>query len=99
MSEYDSWAFEKDFSINQIKEQFNIISVEGLGFNLNHIGIQSTGSLLHYLKSTQRILAHINKIDIYDLNEKMVLDISTRRNLELTETIRGKNRQALYYGS
>lgn len=94
ISEYDSWTFEKDYSINQVKEQFNVISVEGLGFHSGHIGIQSTGSLLHYLKSTQkRVLTHINKVNIYDLNKKMILDISTRRNLELSETIRGKNKK------
>ncbi len=94
ISEYDSWAFEKEYSISRIKEQFNVISIEGLGFHPDHIGIQSTGSLLHYLKSTQkRVLTHINKVNIYDLNEKMTLDIPTRRNLELTETIREKSKE------
>ncbi len=94
ISEYDSWTFEKEYSIGRIKEQFNVISIEGLGFHPDHIGIQSTGSLLHYLNSTQkRVLTHINKIDIYDLNEKMTLDIPTRRNLELTETIREKSKE------
>ncbi len=94
ISEYDSWAFEKGYSINQIKEQFGVISIEGLGFDPNHIGIQSTGALLHYLKATQkRALTHINKINIYDLDKKMILDAPTRRNLELTETIREKSRK------
>ncbi len=94
MSECDSWAFEKDYSANQIREQFNVVSVEGLGFYSDHFGIQSTGALLHYLKSTQKkILIHINKVNIYDLNKKMILDISTRRNLELTETIRERNKK------
>ncbi|HZX21593.1 MAG TPA: DNA mismatch repair protein MutS, partial [Clostridia bacterium] len=66
----------------------------GLGFYPGHIGIRSTGALLHYLKSTQkRTLAHINKINIYDLNTKMILDAPTRRNLELTETIREKKKK------
>ncbi len=90
----DPWIFEKTYSSNQIKEHFNIMALEGLGFNNEHLGIQSTGGLLHYLKTTQkRVLSHINKVNIYDLSEKMTLDISTRRNLELTETIRGKNKK------
>lgn len=94
ISVYDSWIFEKDHAINQIKDQFNIVGVEGLGFHSNHLGIQSTGSLLYYLKSTQkRSLTHINKINLYAFEEKMILDIFTRRNLELTETIRGKNKK------
>ncbi len=94
ISIYDSWTFEKNHAINQIKDQFNIVGIEGLGFHSNHLGIQSTGSLLYYLKSTQkRSLTHINKIDLYAFEEKMILDIFTRRNLELTETIRGKNKK------
>lgn len=94
ISEYDPWTFEKDYAINQVKDQFNVSAIEGLGFHLNHLGIQSTGSLIHYLKSTQkRSLTHINKIDLYAIKEKMVLDIFTRRNLELTETIRGKDKK------
>jgi DNA mismatch repair protein MutS len=94
ISEYDPWTFGKDYSTNQIKEQFNVMYIEGLGFSPDHFGIRSTGALLHYLKSTQkRTLAHINKINIYDLNGKMILDAPTRRNLELTETIREKNKK------
>ncbi len=94
ISEYDPWAYEKNYSINQIRDQFNVVSVEGLGFYPGHVGIQSTGALLHYLKSTQkRVLTHINKVKIYDLNMIMVLDIPTRRNLELTETVREKDRK------
>nr|WP_156774426.1 DNA mismatch repair protein MutS [Alkaliphilus oremlandii]A8MFD4.2 RecName: Full=DNA mismatch repair protein MutS [Alkaliphilus oremlandii OhILAs] len=94
ISKYDPWTFEESYAMNQIKNQFNILTVESLGFSLNHLGINATGALIHYLKSTQkRTLSHINKINIYTFTEKMVLDISTRRNLELTETIRGKNKK------
>ena len=94
ISQHDHWAFEKNYAINQIKDHFNIVAIEGLGLNTNHLGVQSTGALIHYLKSTQkRSLTHINKINLYTFTQKMTLDISTRRNLELTETIRGKNKK------
>lgn len=94
MYEYDYWVFEKNYSSGQIREHFKISSLEGLGFCTGHMGIQSAGALLHYLKSTQkRILSHINKINIYNLSEKMILDSSTRRNLELIETIREKGKK------
>jgi len=94
ISQYDPWVFEKEYAINQIKDQFNIVAIEGLGFHSNHLGIQSTGSLIYYLKSTQkRSLTHINKLNLYAFKEKMILDTFTRRNLELTETIRGKNKK------
>jgi len=79
ISKYEPWAFEKEYAVSQVKDQFNISAIEGLGFHLNHLGIQSTGSLIHYLKSTQkRSLTHINKIDLYGIKEKMVLDIFTQ---------------------
>lgn len=94
ISKHDPWSFEKENSINQIKEQYGVASVEGLGFTQDHLGIQSTGALMHYLNLTQkRSLTHINTINLYTLHEKMILDISTRRNLELTETIREKNKK------
>lgn len=94
INEHDAWIFERDYSSNQVREHFNVTSLEGLGFSSSHIGIQPTGALLHYLKSTQkRVLSHINRIHIYNLNDKMVLDMATRRNLELTETIREKSKK------
>lgn len=94
INQSDNWIFEDNYCINQIKEHFNISNISGLGFDPNHIGVQSTGSLIHYLKTTQkRSLTHINKIILYNFKEKMVLDVSTRRNLELTETIRNNDKK------
>ncbi len=91
---YDSWSFEDAFAANQIKEHFKILSLDGLGFAEGHYGLKSTGALLDYLKATQkRYLSHINKIKVYSLAETMVLDLTTRRNLELTETIRNKSKK------
>ena len=47
------------------------------------------GALLSYLEDTQKVsLSHINKIEFYNSSEYMVLDMSTRRNLEISETMR-----------
>ena len=52
------------------------------------------GALLYYLEQTQKAgLEHIQSITPYKLEEYMILDISTRRNLELTETMREKARK------
>lgn len=52
------------------------------------------GALLYYLEQTQKVgLDHIQRITPYKLEEYMILDISTRRNLELTETMREKARK------
>ncbi len=94
INQCDDWIFEDNYSINQIKDQFSVASISGLGFHPNHIGIQSTGAIIHYLKTTQkRSLTHINKINLYNFEDKMILDIATRRNLELTETIRNNDKK------
>jgi DNA mismatch repair protein MutS len=55
---------------------------------------QSAKLLLEYIRETQKIdLKHINKIEVYDINKFMILDSIARRNLELTETIRDRNKK------
>ncbi|WP_416197967.1 MAG: DNA mismatch repair protein MutS [Sporanaerobacter sp.] len=56
--------------------------------------IIATGILLNYLQDTQKItMEHINEISFYLSNKYMVLDINTRINLEINETIRGKEKK------
>ena len=58
------------------------------------LSINACGSLLYYLEQTQKAsLEHIRQITPYKLEEFMMLDIATRRNLELTETMREKARK------
>lgn len=93
-SPYDSWSFEEAYASKRLKEHFKVFSADGLGFEENHHGIIATGALLDYLMATQkRFLSHINRIQIYQTSKAMVLDYSTRCNLELTETIRGKSKK------
>ncbi|WP_408608762.1 DNA mismatch repair protein MutS [Alkaliphilus serpentinus] len=94
VSLYNEWCYEEAYGVKILKEHFKVFSVEALGFKANHQGIISTGALIDYLMTTQkRFLSHINKIEIYQTSEGMVLDYSTRTNLELTETIRGKSKK------
>ncbi len=56
--------------------------------------LNACGALLYYLEQTQKVsLEHIQSIAPYKLEEYMMLDIATRRNLELTETMREKTRK------
>ena len=58
------------------------------------LAIVSSNGLLNYLKDTQKIeLEHINKINIYNVEKYMSLDLNTRRNLELTEKMRDKSKK------
>ena len=60
----------------------------------NPAAVLSLGGLLSYLHETQKTdLAYINKLEYYELGRFMELDLSARRNLELTETMRGKEKR------
>ncbi|QXM06044.1 DNA mismatch repair protein MutS [Crassaminicella indica] len=91
---FDTWTFEKDYAIKKIKSHFNILGIEGFGIEDKHYVISSIGALFEYLEKTQKnSLLHINHISYYASEAFMILDKSTRRNLELTETMRGKKRK------
>ena len=94
IDEYYEWTFELKESINIIKNHFNVINIEGLGFINNTFSVRSSGALIEYLKETQKnSLGHINYINNYNIHNYMILDINTRRNLELTETMRDKDKK------
>ncbi len=88
---YSEWAFDEENARNRIKEQFNIATLEGYGIENKKYCIKSTGALVEYLFETQKmVLKHLNTISNYSVSNYMILDINTRRNLELIETIRDK---------
>ncbi|MGO1713050.1 MAG: DNA mismatch repair protein MutS, partial [Senegalia sp. (in: firmicutes)] len=88
------WIFNIDESKKVIKRQFDILNLEGFGLSYDDYSIKSCGSLLEYLNETQKTsLSHINKISKYNIENFMVIDINTRRNLEITETIRDNSKK------
>ncbi len=87
-------SFRQDRCQETLKRHFKVHSLEGLGLADLPLAVTASGALLEYLVDTQkRELSHISKISTYSLGEYMMLDASTRRNLELTETLREKSRQ------
>lgn len=91
---FDDWAFKQEYGIKKIKQNFNVLTLEGFGLQEKSYSIASTGALLEYLQQTQKSsLSHINAIHYYSSEHFMVLDKATRRNLELTETMRDKKRK------
>ena len=86
--------FDYETSEQTIKRHFKVISLEGLGLKDAAESIVSTGAMLQYLYDTQmNSLNHINHIEQYSVDTYMILDSSTRRNLELTETLRDKQKR------
>ena len=89
----DKKYFDHEACERRLKRQFGVSSLEGLGID-NGTLLRSTGALLLYLDDIQKVsLDNINYIKRYSISNFMVLDQSTRRNLELSETIRGKSRK------
>ncbi|MDK2920099.1 MAG: mismatch repair protein MutS [Candidatus Petromonas sp.] len=87
-------AFKCKNAEDIIKKHFKIYSLDSFGLKENKLCTVAIGSLLDYIKETQKVpLVHIDKINIYSHDKYMILDKFTRRNLELTETIRGKDKK------
>lgn len=86
--------FDDDVCKRTILEHFEVDSLSALSLDSYSTGISAAGGLLLYLLETQKnSLAHINTIKPYETNDYMFLDRATRRNLELTETLREKNKR------
>lgn len=89
-----SHYFEYDTQVQTIKRHFHVSSLEGLGLKDIPEIVLSTGAMLSYLYETQmNTLKHINHIELYSVDSYMIIDSSTRRNLELTETMRDKQKK------
>mgnify|MGYP002408965539 CR=1 FL=1 len=94
ISPYPKKYFNYTNAENKIKSHFHVYSLNAIDLDNYPYAIRTAGALLEYLEETQKnALSHINHIVRYDVNEYMLLDITTRRNLELTETIRGKDKK------
>ncbi len=76
-------------SYKLLLEQFKTQSLSGFGCDELSTGIIAAGEIINFLKDTQKkVLAHIDKINYYTMEEFMIIDSITRRNLELLSTIR-----------
>ncbi|MBR6171709.1 MAG: DNA mismatch repair protein MutS [Eubacterium sp.] len=89
---------ESDYEAGSAREavlrQFHVMSVEGLGLRDYPEIVSASGALLHYIQDTQMTeLSQINTLQLYFTDQYMVLDSSTRRNLELCETLRDKQKK------
>lgn len=90
----ESWYFSDETAETTLKEHFHVNSLEGLGLKDYSYGTIAAGALLKYLYETQKNhLDHISTIHPYATGKYMIIDSSTRRNLELTETLREKQKR------
>lgn len=81
-----------------ILNHFKVVSLDSFGLSDNSYAVMSLGMLINYLYRTQKTsLEQLNKLHFYNVGEYLYLDSSTRKNLELTETVRGKKGQGTLY--
>lgn len=89
ISRYPSWHFESSRAKSNLQQQFNTSTLDGFGVSGKPYAISAAGAILDYLSDTQptalNLLTHLS---MYSIDEFMNLDAATRRNLELTETLR-----------
>ena len=89
-------VFEENFSQNNLKTVFKTASLESFGYSKYKTGFRSAGALLAYVwESLKDNMPKFDRIEAYELSEYMIMDSATRKNLELIETLREKNK----YGS
>lgn len=89
LSTYESWHFELGRCTENLKSHFGVATLDGFGLRGKSAAIRAAGAILAYLEDTQRqSLKLLTDLSSYSLDEFMVLDAETRRNLELTETMR-----------
>lgn len=94
VSELDSHFFQDERCRKLLMEHFKVGSLEGLGLADYDTGVIAAGAVLQYLYETQKnSLDHLTAIVPYSTGNYMVLDSSTRRNLELLETMREKQKR------
>ena len=94
MSVLDAHFFQDESCRRILREHFKVGSLEGLGLGDYDCGVVAAGAVLQYLYETQKsTLDHMTTIVPYATGNYMVLDSSTRRNLELLETMREKQKR------
>jgi DNA mismatch repair protein MutS len=99
LSPIQDWRFERAHAASRLNDHFGTRTLDGMGIGDQPAAICAAGGLLDYLYATQRgELSQITRLRPYSTSDFMVLDPFTRRNLELTETIRGRDARGSLLG-
>ncbi len=90
VTRWTNWRFEAGRCHDTLTNHFQVGALDGFGLRGLTQAVRACGAILQYLQETQpSALRLLTGVATYSLSEFMVLDAATRRNLELTETIRG----------
>lgn len=92
VTKLERWRFEPEKAAQTLQTHFDVQTLDGFGLGGKTPAIQAAGAILQYLIQTQKgTLAQIIGLRYYNTRNFMVLDSHTRRNLELTHTLRGES--------
>lgn len=84
----DDWIFEGDYAYGLLLNHFKTHSLKGFGVEDMKVSRVAAGVILHYVKENQKAsMAQIRRIYAFENTEFMMLDASTKRNLELTASL------------
>jgi len=89
LEQYGASAFLPESARDILKRHFNVSSLSGFGVDEAPYAVSAAGALMRYLDETQKnALSHIRGMRLLSRSQYMVLDATTRRNLELTQPLR-----------
>jgi DNA mismatch repair protein MutS len=85
------WQFDADAAKRRLVEQLGTLDLSAFGAADAPLAVQAAGALLQYAQSTQQAaLRHVRSLVVERVDDHLALDAATRRNLEITETLRGE---------
>jgi DNA mismatch repair protein MutS len=96
---YEEWRFEIGNARQALLDQFGVATLEGYGCEGLPLAICAAGAIVQYLSESQKAaLEQLDSLATYSTKGFMNLDAATRRNLELTQTIRGRRSKGSLLG-
>jgi DNA mismatch repair protein MutS len=85
------WHFDLEAARRALCQQFSTLDLAGFGCDDFTLGLEAAGALLGYAKLTQgQSIAHVRGLQVYSAAQYVRMDAATRRNLEITQTLRGE---------
>jgi DNA mismatch repair protein MutS len=95
----EEWMFNFDYAVETLNDHFNTLSLKGFGIEDLPLGISAAGGVLAYLRENQKEkLIHINRLSRAADEEHMIIDSSSRRNLELVQSLNSARKHGTLLG-
>jgi len=93
----DDWVFNVDYAYEILINHFKTKTLKGFGVEEMRIGLVAAGAIMNYLQETQKTrLLHIRRLSPTNIGDFIVLDPSTKRNLEITSSMSGQSDGTLF---